>query len=338
MSDKAKTILKWSVRLLLGVGITTYLVAKFDYSRILAGIMGASLPLFALALMLKALGGFCHCLTQKICLPAQRMTFSLRELMKLNVVIRFYSLFLPGGVSVTAVKWYKLSKPSGQRAQAAAFVLFTRLLHTAALIAVCLLGLVLDPQFRYPRVKAATVVVLGVLLGTGGLLFLPAFTRLVGRALQLLGTARFLPRLLTSKVQKVWQAVQGFQQLPTFHVLLAALTSLLGHAAETIAFYCLARSVSLPATIFTLAWIRGIGVIAALLPLSVSGLGLREASFVAVLRNYGINESLTMSFSLTYFSVMVIQGLAGGVVEWWDVFGRDLFVRAHKPQSGAGES
>ncbi len=333
MTDKTKTVLKWALRVVLSVGITAYLVVKFDYSRIVAGVMGASVLPFLLALLLKAVGGLCHCLTQKICLPAQGITFSLRDLMKLNVVIRFYSLFLPGGVSVTAVKWYKLSKPGGLRAQAAAFVLFTRLLHTAALIAGCLLGLVLDPKFRYPRVKAAMVVILVVLLGTGALLFLPAFTRLVGTALRLLAAARFLPRLLTSKVQKVWQAIQGFQQLPAFHVLLAVLTALLGHAAETVALFCVARSVSLHVSVFTIAWVRGIAAVAALLPFSIGGLGLREAGFVAVLRDYGVADSLTMSFSLTYFSVFVIQGLAGGVVEWWDTFGSRMFRRSAAPTS-----
>jgi glycosyltransferase 2 family protein len=336
MTERSKSILKWSIKMALGIGIVVYLVLRFDHQRVLLGISKAALAPFLLAFVLKLAGTFLHSVTHQVCLPAQGMKFTVFEMFRIALAVRFYSLFMPGGVSVTAIKWYKLSKSGGRRAQAAALVLFARLIHTGAALLVCGIGLTFDKQMPSTSAQVVSGVVLGVLLVVGVLLFYPPFTNRIRHILLWSGSLRFAPKFVASKVQKVWQALEAFQKLSIARILAAVGSSLAGHVIETLALYLVARSVSLDLSIFLIAWIRGIALIAGLLPLSIAGLGIREAGFVAVLRSYGIEDSVTMTFSLTYFSVALLQGLTGGVAEWWEVFGARLFGRdkttSHPPR------
>jgi len=56
------------------------------------------------------------------------------------------------------------------------------------------------------------------------------------------------------------------------------------------------------------------------LPITISGLGLREASSVALLSYFGISEERALAFSLTFFAAFpVVKGLVGGITELIDL-------------------
>jgi hypothetical protein len=66
---------------------------------------------------------------------------------------------------------------------------------------------------------------------------------------------------------------------------------------------------------------------------AVAGLGLREASVVLILREYGVVEAQALTFSLAIFGLLVIAGLTGGALEAWDL----LFGRFRRKRDVAGK-
>jgi uncharacterized protein (TIRG00374 family) len=105
-----------------------------------------------------------------------------------------------------------------------------------------------------------------------------------------------------------------------FIVALSMAAQLLG----AVVCYLLALSLGLEFSFTTMAWIRSAVVIATLVPISVSGLGIRESAFLLLLSQYGVGAEQALALSLLFFAVTILMmGLLGGLVE-----GRRLLVRS----------
>ena len=97
-----------------------------------------------------------------------------------------------------------------------------------------------------------------------------------------------------------------------------ALLSCLGHLAGCCAFFLLARSLGLDSSVLSIGWVRSTVILATMIPISVSGLGLREGALLALATYYGAGPNQAMAYSLLVFAVTVVAiGLLGGLIEAW---------------------
>jgi hypothetical protein len=82
--------------------------------------------------------------------------------------------------------------------------------------------------------------------------------------------------------------------------------------------YCAyALDIELPLVVF--GWLRAFVAVATVMPMTLGGLGLREAGIAELLDEYGVPEELGISYSLLYFAAFpVVMGLIGGLTEVWD--------------------
>jgi hypothetical protein len=119
-------------------------------------------------------------------------------------------------------------------------------------------------------------------------------------------------------MQRVWQAIQLFQQLPRFTPLWVSWLSLLIHTIGIWRIGLAAQAVGIQQPILVLAWTYILMYIISLIPISIAGLGVREVSFVLLLSRYGVPEGQALGMSLLLFSVIVVIGLVGGLIEVWE--------------------
>jgi hypothetical protein len=54
------------------------------------------------------------------------------------------------------------------------------------------------------------------------------------------------------------------------------------------------------------------------LPISISGLGVRETTFVLLFGQAGVEEPRALALSLTFYAVTIAVGLVGGALYAWD--------------------
>jgi len=80
----------------------------------------------------------------------------------------------------------------------------------------------------------------------------------------------------------------------------------------------IAHSIGMDVTVWVQMWVRGVILLCAIVPISLSGLGIREASIVAVFVYYGVPQPVALAYSLTFFALTVAIGLIGGVLELMD--------------------
>ncbi len=190
----------------------------------------------------------------------------------------FYNLFLPGGIGGDGYKVYRLGQRfPGRRALIFRTLLLDRLSGMLALLVLLLAGLgasgALPPAWR---VAALVALPLGVGLSYG-----------LGR--WLFGEFR------TAFGRTSWQAlgVQGAQVLCAW-ALLAALGAAGSHAPI------------LPYLLVFLA-----SSVAAVLPLTVGGLGARELVFLYGAQLFGLNPAVAVSVSVLFYVITAAVSLVG---------------------------
>lgn len=101
-------------------------------------------------------------------------------------------------------------------------------------------------------------------------------------------------------------------------VLLAAIgLTVAAYGIFFVQCYLLALALNLSLNFTTVVYAVALGSLVTLLPLSISGLGTREATIVYYLGLQGISSSAALGFSLTLFIVFYVGGSLFGMIAWW---------------------
>jgi hypothetical protein len=243
---------------------------------------------------------------------AQDLPASVPELFALNLAAVFYGLFLPGGnFAGTAVRAWKLARGTRRYAATGVTVLIDRLLATVPLCAVGLLFWIVDehrtgkaaPVLLLAATAAVAALTAGLVSGRARALAarLPGADRLAGPGRPLGGAAQALA-LVRALPPRTGASL----------VALTTAATLLG----IVATWWLAVALQLPVPFVTLAWVRSVVMLLAMLPVTISGLGVREGALVALLAPYGVPGPDALALALLVFGVTVAAvGVVGGVVE-----------------------
>jgi len=96
-----------------------------------------------------------------------------------------------------------------------------------------------------------------------------------------------------------------------------------------ISFYFIAKSIGLDLNIvYFFVFLPVIGAIT-LLPISIGGLGLRDATTIFFFAKVGVSKDLSFAMSLLSFAFILIYGVLGGIIYVLTV--RHRRIQLHKP-------
>jgi hypothetical protein len=109
----------------------------------------------------------------------------------------------------------------------------------------------------------------------------------------------------------------GMRQLSLFSALLSAGFTVLAYGIFFGQCYLLALALNMPLSYIQVSYAVAIGSLVTLLPISISGLGTREAAIIAYLGTAGIPSEQALGFSLLVFATFYVSGGLLGAVAWW---------------------
>ena len=124
-------------------------------------------------------------------------------------------------------------------------------------------------------------------------------------------------RRLLPSVEWVCAFQESFEQLTLFSLLRAGVITILAYALFFTQCYLLALALRLSVGFVTVSYAVALGGLVTLLPVSISGLGTREATIIAYLGTTGVPAETAMSFSLLVFATFYVAGGLMGAVAWW---------------------
>jgi hypothetical protein len=109
----------------------------------------------------------------------------------------------------------------------------------------------------------------------------------------------------------------GLCQLSWQRLLIASLLTVLAYGIFFLQCYLLALALHLPLNYIQVSYAIALGSLVTLLPISISGLGTREAAMIAFLSTIGIAAEPALGFSLLVFVTFYLAGGMIGAVAWW---------------------
>jgi uncharacterized membrane protein YbhN (UPF0104 family) len=228
---------------------------------------------------------------QILCNPSIRLPLSTH--LHQYFVGGFLSLALPTSMGGDAARIVMLRNAGGSLGQAATLILTERIVGAVSLLIVAALGAVAAPLpgiVRGAIVAAAIVAALAVTVGFRLVVRLAAPIQVLEKPLQTLASVLTQERL--------------------GHILLV---SIVYQAAVVLVTVVTAVTLDLPVPVSTIFALSPLVWFVTLLPVSVGGLGVREAGFAAVFGWAGVPLEHSVSLSLGTYAGLVAVGIAGAM-------------------------
>ncbi|MFC2036605.1 lysylphosphatidylglycerol synthase transmembrane domain-containing protein [Chloroflexota bacterium] len=324
------------IRLAVAALLLALLALRVELRAILIVLRETDLIFLLPALLVYYFGRLIQAYQRSIGLGPLNLRFTVIDLFRIDLISVFYSLIMPGDLIAGVAAWHKLSNPQGKRVEAAVFLVYFRLVNTLVLLVAGIVALWFDPRFGAPKFRIAIAITFtGVILS-----LLPFVSPPVARKVSNLGRSIFfklrVPHWVLEKARLVYASITAFQILSYRAMVAVLLLSLATNLLAILVVYLLALAVGIKQPVFVFGWIRSVVSLIQLLPVSVAGLGVREATLVLLLEDYGVPGAQALSLSLLLFAVSVTAGLLGGILETWDLVARRSG-RPHSTQSAGSE-
>ncbi len=301
------------LRLVVSAGLIVYLVARLDLTQVVQHVKGLDFLLLGLAaaaifgmILLNSIRWMILLKTRGVDLPFGRLLYYC-------LVGIFFSSFLPTSVGGDLARMVAVSNETGRRADAFASVIVERLLGFFVLLPV---GLVSIPFVAEQLTEWRLVATVGAFTA---LIFLGAYLVLLQRVAR--GLSRLLDPLLNllvrfrarERLEKAYKATVSYKGHKGA-VYAGLVFSVASRLCWIVGCYLVGRAFSLNLAFTALLLIVPVVELARMIPISISGIGVREAAFVTMLRQFGIQDSLGFAFAVVVYVIFFVFALLGGVL------------------------
>lgn len=301
-----------SAQITVSITLLGYVFSLIPLNEIGDALLSISIPMLLAGLLVNLLSQYLTSVQMCQVMGRQATTLSTYRIFVVNLVTKFYGLFLPGTLAGGAVRWYHFKISGVAPADALAAIIFNRVFETLLLVGSGALFLVADLG-GVANIRSFSGVVFIFLL------LVVSYYTLFNSRLHLL-LARIFQRLnirdsWQSKLQKLFDALARYNGLSAGFRFTLLLIGIIRQIVGVASIYIFALALDIEISFYTLAWIRSVFTLLVMLPISVSGLGVRELTFVAILTQYGVPAGSALMLSLILFCSGLLFALVGGLYE-----------------------
>lgn len=247
----------------------------------------------------------------KILLAVQNIHMTWLRTWQLFMIGMFFNLFMLGSTGGDVVKMFLTMREARENKAAALLSVFMdRVIGMLALIFLSVAFL----YFRFDLLNhtegsstllnlllwllaAALVIIVGmfVVSGLGWVHYLPPWTPLRGRIVEISAACHLYAK---GWRRTIWAFLISF---PLFGMFFTT-------------FYCAARAFTDQLGVIDIFSVMPIVAVITAIPISVSGIGVRESLFVSLLAPFGVTAAVATLVSIAGFLINTVGSLAGGLV------------------------
>ncbi len=300
---------RYGLRLLVAAALLTFVFSRVPLDSVLAALRETH-PLGILAAYLAALGvQYLASARLQVLLTSQDIELAVHEVFEINLASRFYSLFVPGGnLTGMGIRIFKVFRLRSRVAGAGAAVIGDRLIATLTL---CVLALLFWAAQSPPPDTGWLVVFAACSVGLALVMWL------LSRGIWPEWLERHIgKRGYGDRVSSLRRAVHRSGRLRGRLLARVMALSLATHLAGVGCYWLVASAMQLGLSPIEVGWVRSVMLLVTLLPISLAGLGIREAGAYLAMSLYGIEASIAVTFSVLVMLVSVLgTGLLGGLRE-----------------------
>lgn len=302
-----KKTLLWSLKALLGLVLAAWFLLRSDLQTILEAVESIPLSIFFGLALVQLFSFWLNALKWNRFLPQT----SLPTLFKLILIGHYYSMLIPGQIAGEAVKIYRIGRQQGSPATAARTVVLDRITGVTSVLAVALAGAVISgskfSELFLPWFLAALVTVAaGFALWVG-----------VGFHLARSSGPGNSGNCCREKGKPALQASSHWLREPKFiGSFLWAQGLGIGVQLLCVAIVkILSSELGIFLAFADWCWIFGAVSLVVFIPVTIAGVGLREAGFVFLTGMYNVPMEAALSLSLAVFCLQLFPAGFGALLE-----------------------
>lgn len=225
----------------------------------------------------------------------------------------YFNFFLPSAIGGDVVKVYYLNKETKQLSASASSVFFDRDIGMGGLVLIALVTALLAEPGRMsingvPLVPIFALIAVGFLAANLAIFYRPTYN-LLHRLLSL-----FKMKRVDDRIERLFNSVNVYRN--RWGMITATMVMSLGvQVGCAIVNLLAARAIGITEAGLAdyLVFIPAIGLIS-MIPISVGGTGLREASYILMFSSVGVGRPQALALSILWLGVIAITSLPGGIV------------------------
>ena len=299
------------LKIVVSVGLLAILFSRVDAARLWTAARQASSGWLLGALALYALMVAASTWRWRVLLKAQNVRLSFRSLTSSFLVATFFNNFLPSNIGGDVVRVTDTAAAAGSKTLAATIVLLDRCVGLLGLVLVAALGATMaGSHFGSGGPIPAGVLWAGFALAAAlaaPALFKPNFYAHLLSPLRL-----FHPEWVDERLTRLTTVLTRFAATP--RALAGCFAGAIVVQAVLVAFYlAIAHSLRIPIGFSELAVIVPISFIVQMLPLSMNGFGIREATFGYYFTRIGLPLESAILVSFLGAALVMLFSLSGAV-------------------------
>lgn len=297
---------------LIGLLILVYIVTRINFKALLVQFKNINLYFLSTAILMNLLLVFVKTIRWRAFLIQQSLSLSIKNAFSIYLSSLYIGFITPGRLGEISKALYLKQKQVTSFSKGLSGAIMDRLLDLYFLI---LLGSVGIYYFsKGEGINFGFVFLFIILLSFPIIILHPKFLNLLTHFL----FRKISPKKFKDKInESVNEFIEGINQTINPILLYGILLTVFGFSLYFFQCLLIAKSIGLQISYFDLALIMSIVNIIIFIPISISGLGTREASMIFLFKLIGLSTEAAISFSLLIFFSFFICGGLMGFIAWW---------------------
>lgn len=233
------------------------------------------------------------------------------QLLKINFIGLFFSIFLPGRTSGDVVRGYYINKTLKNITQTVSILLIWRLIGTFTMVFIsCIMSfisytIIKDKSIIYYPVSIFILLLIFIFIILNPKLFLPS---------QLyLAISKFRKSILGKSFSSIHSDlihIKNKHKLIPYNIILSIISNFL----MLFTWYFISTSIGANISIKYIIMLIPLVAILQAIPISLNGMGVREGATVFLFSKIGIINEISFIIALLYSTISIIISLFGGLI------------------------
>ena len=250
----------------------------------------------------------------------QGIMISVNRVFIVNMIVKFYLLFLPGTIMGSGIRWAKISSTE-KSAETIAALVFNRIIE--------LFLIIITGSFWFltgigrETLDGLTVVAFWVTISATWSLFIKG-SRMVaiwGENHPEIGSKYPIWQRIWGYLRKILQSMIVYEELKLRDLFYLFSVGILAYLIGLTSYIFIAYSTGISLSIIHLGWMQAVIILTSFTPISFAGgIGIRDISLILLLSLFGIDPQVALAFSLLLFGRNIFLSLIGGVLEALEFF------------------
>ena len=307
--SRARSLAITAVKATVSLGLLWVLFSRVDVSRLWGLAKQASPVWLAAALLLYLVMVLSSAVRWGVLLRAQQVRLPFSFLTQSFLVATFFNNFLPSNIGGDVVRISDTAPAAGSKTLATTVILIDRGIGLLGLALMAAMGATLMERMAVGPVGPAMLWAgfgIGAMIATPALLMPESVTKL----LQPLRV--FHQDWVDERIERLTYALTRFRETPTA-LAICFFGAVLVQAILVLFYLAIARSMSIPIGFAELAVIVPVSFIVQMVPVSMNGFGVREATFGFYFTRLGLPLESALLVSFVGAALIMLFSLTGGV-------------------------